>query len=87
MKFCGLITESTLHTGIDADMQSTDAVFCSVSSLGSLLDFLKSDTGCRLQLPKLIDFSAQVITPICFFVTSLLTCLTTVNPAYFHFQT
>uniref|UniRef100_A0AAX7VPN4 Tyrosine-protein kinase n=1 Tax=Astatotilapia calliptera TaxID=8154 RepID=A0AAX7VPN4_ASTCA len=27
---------------------------------GSLLDFLKSDTGCRLQLPKLIDFSAQI---------------------------
>eukprot|EP00064_Thunnus_orientalis_P005849 superscaffoldBa00000590_g5863 len=28
---------------------------------GSLLDFLKSDEGCKLQLPKLIDFSAQVI--------------------------
>ncbi|XP_070700574.1 tyrosine-protein kinase Lyn isoform X2 [Pempheris klunzingeri] len=27
---------------------------------GSLLDFLKSDEGCRLQLPKLIDFSAQI---------------------------
>lgn len=27
---------------------------------GSLLDFLKSDEGNRLQLPKLIDFSAQV---------------------------
>uniref|UniRef100_A0A8C2X617 Tyrosine-protein kinase n=1 Tax=Cyclopterus lumpus TaxID=8103 RepID=A0A8C2X617_CYCLU len=27
---------------------------------GSLLDFLKSDAGCRLQLPKLIDFSAQI---------------------------
>ncbi|XP_030259937.1 tyrosine-protein kinase Lyn isoform X1 [Sparus aurata] len=27
---------------------------------GSLLDFLKSDTGCRVQLPKLIDFSAQI---------------------------
>uniref|UniRef100_A0A3Q0R6D6 Tyrosine-protein kinase n=1 Tax=Amphilophus citrinellus TaxID=61819 RepID=A0A3Q0R6D6_AMPCI len=27
---------------------------------GSLLDFLKSDTGCKLQLPKLIDFSAQI---------------------------
>ncbi|MED6282044.1 hypothetical protein CHARACLAT_027918, partial [Characodon lateralis] len=26
---------------------------------GSLLDFLKSDAGNRLQLPKLIDFSAQ----------------------------
>lgn len=28
--------------------------------LGSLLDFLKSETGSRLLLPKLIDFSAQV---------------------------
>uniref|UniRef100_A0A673AZR9 Tyrosine-protein kinase n=1 Tax=Sphaeramia orbicularis TaxID=375764 RepID=A0A673AZR9_9TELE len=27
---------------------------------GSLLDFLKSETGCKLQLPKLIDFSAQI---------------------------
>ncbi|KAM4557042.1 tyrosine-protein kinase Lyn [Fundulus diaphanus] len=27
---------------------------------GSLLDFLKSDTGSRQQLPKLIDFSAQI---------------------------
>uniref|UniRef100_A0A8C4GTI5 Tyrosine-protein kinase n=1 Tax=Dicentrarchus labrax TaxID=13489 RepID=A0A8C4GTI5_DICLA len=27
---------------------------------GSLLDFLKSDTGCKVQLPKLIDFSAQI---------------------------
>ncbi|XP_056148605.1 tyrosine-protein kinase Lyn [Lampris incognitus] len=27
---------------------------------GSLLDFLKSEAGCRLQLPKLIDFSAQI---------------------------
>ncbi|XP_037537498.1 tyrosine-protein kinase Lyn isoform X1 [Nematolebias whitei] len=27
---------------------------------GSLLDFLKSDPGCKLQLPKLIDFSAQI---------------------------
>ncbi|XP_040910484.1 tyrosine-protein kinase Lyn isoform X1 [Toxotes jaculatrix] len=27
---------------------------------GSLLDFLKSDDGCKLQLPKLIDFSAQI---------------------------
>lgn len=27
---------------------------------GSLLDFLKSDEGCKLQLPKLIDFSAQI---------------------------
>lgn len=27
---------------------------------GSLLDFLKSDEGNRIQLPKLIDFSAQV---------------------------
>lgn len=27
---------------------------------GSLLDFLKSDEGNRVQLPKLIDFSAQV---------------------------
>ncbi|XP_034039266.1 tyrosine-protein kinase Lyn [Thalassophryne amazonica] len=27
---------------------------------GSLLDFLKSDLGCKLQLPKLIDFSAQI---------------------------
>lgn len=27
---------------------------------GSLLDFLKSSEGNRLQLPKLIDFSAQV---------------------------
>lgn len=32
----------------------------SVFSLGSLLDFLKSDMGSRLLLPKLIDFSAQV---------------------------
>lgn len=31
-----------------------------VFSLGSLLDFLKSETGSRLLLPKLIDFSAQV---------------------------
>ncbi|XP_031418675.1 tyrosine-protein kinase Lyn isoform X2 [Clupea harengus] len=29
-------------------------------SNGSLLDFLKSDTGCKQQLPKLIDFSAQI---------------------------
>lgn len=29
-------------------------------SAGSLLDFLKSDEGNRVQLPKLIDFSAQV---------------------------
>ncbi|XP_075887701.1 tyrosine-protein kinase Lyn isoform X3 [Nelusetta ayraudi] len=29
-------------------------------SNGSLLDFLKSDTGSRLLLPKLIDFSAQI---------------------------
>jgi len=35
-------------------------VSCSSPS-GSLLDFLKSDTGCRLLFPKLIDFSAQVI--------------------------
>uniref|UniRef100_A0A8C6U4T8 Tyrosine-protein kinase n=1 Tax=Neogobius melanostomus TaxID=47308 RepID=A0A8C6U4T8_9GOBI len=27
---------------------------------GSLLDFLKSDMGCKIQLPKLIDFSAQI---------------------------
>ncbi|XP_053293197.1 tyrosine-protein kinase Lyn [Pleuronectes platessa] len=27
---------------------------------GSLLDFLKSNEGCQLQLPKLIDFSAQI---------------------------
>jgi len=27
---------------------------------GSLLDFIKSDEGNRVQLPKLIDFSAQV---------------------------
>ncbi|XP_061112851.1 tyrosine-protein kinase HCK [Conger conger] len=27
---------------------------------GSLLDFLKSDEGTRIQLPKLIDFSAQI---------------------------
>ncbi|XP_008284517.1 tyrosine-protein kinase Lyn isoform X2 [Stegastes partitus] len=27
---------------------------------GSLLDFLKSDAGCKVQLPKLIDFSAQI---------------------------
>lgn len=27
---------------------------------GSLLDFLKSDEGSRVQLPKLIDFSAQI---------------------------
>ncbi|KAG1969911.1 tyrosine-protein kinase Lyn [Pimephales promelas] len=27
---------------------------------GSLLDFLKSPAGCKVQLPKLIDFSAQV---------------------------
>ncbi|CAL8347891.1 unnamed protein product [Merluccius merluccius] len=27
---------------------------------GSLLDFLKSSAGCQLQLPKLIDFSAQI---------------------------
>lgn len=29
-------------------------------SAGSLLDFLKSDEGNKLLLPKLIDFSAQV---------------------------
>ncbi|CDQ71938.1 unnamed protein product [Oncorhynchus mykiss] len=29
-------------------------------SNGSLLDFLKSETGCKVQLPKLIDFSAQI---------------------------
>lgn len=33
---------------------------CAYVSAGSLLDFLKSDEGNRLQLPKLIDFSAQV---------------------------
>lgn len=27
---------------------------------GSLLDFLKADMGCKVQLPKLIDFSAQI---------------------------
>ncbi|CAL1580171.1 unnamed protein product [Knipowitschia caucasica] len=27
---------------------------------GSLLDFLKTGTGCKIQLPKLIDFSAQI---------------------------
>uniref|UniRef100_A0A672RFL3 Tyrosine-protein kinase n=1 Tax=Sinocyclocheilus grahami TaxID=75366 RepID=A0A672RFL3_SINGR len=27
---------------------------------GSLLDFLKSAAGCKVQLPKLIDFSAQI---------------------------
>ncbi|XP_068605050.1 tyrosine-protein kinase Lyn [Brachionichthys hirsutus] len=27
---------------------------------GSLLDFLKTGLGCKLQLPKLIDFSAQI---------------------------
>lgn len=27
---------------------------------GSLLDFLKTDMGCKIQLPKLIDFSAQI---------------------------
>uniref|UniRef100_A0A4W4HC29 Tyrosine-protein kinase n=1 Tax=Electrophorus electricus TaxID=8005 RepID=A0A4W4HC29_ELEEL len=30
---------------------------------GSLLDFLKSEAGSKLQLPKLIDFSAQRIPP------------------------
>lgn len=34
-------------------------MFVSTSS-GSLLDFLKSQAGCKVQLPKLIDFSAQV---------------------------
>ncbi|KAM9427135.1 tyrosine-protein kinase Lyn-like [Salvelinus alpinus] len=29
-------------------------------SNGSLLDFLKSEAGCKVQLPKLIDFSAQI---------------------------
>uniref|UniRef100_A0A674DS33 Tyrosine-protein kinase n=1 Tax=Salmo trutta TaxID=8032 RepID=A0A674DS33_SALTR len=29
-------------------------------SNGSLLDFLKSEVGCKVQLPKLIDFSAQI---------------------------
>ncbi|CAG5897171.1 unnamed protein product [Menidia menidia] len=28
--------------------------------MGSLLDFLKSEKGCKLLLPKLIDFSAQI---------------------------
>lgn len=27
---------------------------------GSLLDFLKTETGCKVKLPKLIDFSAQI---------------------------
>ena len=36
----------------------------SVYILGSLLDFLKSETGCKVQLPKLIDFSAQVISTL-----------------------
>lgn len=38
---------------------STTNMFISVPT-GSLLDFLKSDEGNRVQLPKLIDFSAQV---------------------------
>lgn len=49
-------------------------VSSSALSLGSLLDFLKSDEGCKVQLPKLIDFSAQVIftlTTICCFVSQL----------------
>ena len=33
---------------------------CVYVPTGSLLDFLKSDEGNRVQLPKLIDFSAQV---------------------------
>ncbi|TRY84128.1 hypothetical protein DNTS_026031 [Danionella cerebrum] len=28
--------------------------------MGSLLDFLKSESGCKVQFPKLIDFSAQI---------------------------
>lgn len=57
------------------NIPDTDAVSCSASILGSLLDFLKSDTGCRVQLPKLIDFSAQVIftltTTRCLFLSAL----------------
>lgn len=37
-------------------------------SIGSLLDFLKSDEGGKVLLPKLIDFSAQVTyakSPVC----------------------
>lgn len=37
----------------------TRAVATSLS-LGSLLDFLKTDEGSRLSLPRLIDMSAQV---------------------------
>lgn len=33
---------------------------CPLSLLGCLLDFLKSDEGSRLSLPRLIDMSAQV---------------------------
>uniref|UniRef100_A0A8C9V766 Tyrosine-protein kinase n=1 Tax=Scleropages formosus TaxID=113540 RepID=A0A8C9V766_SCLFO len=33
---------------------------CVFASTGSLLDFLKSNEGNRIQLPKLIDFSAQI---------------------------
>lgn len=35
-------------------------LMCLYVPTGSLLDFIKSDEGNRVQLPKLIDFSAQV---------------------------
>lgn len=44
-----------------ADQQNWASPVFLVLSLGSLLDFLKSDEGFKMQLPKLIDFSAQVI--------------------------
>lgn len=38
---------------------------------GSLLDFLKSDEGNRVQLPKLIDFSAQVRSVVLHYIKKL----------------
>lgn len=52
-----------------------------VLCLGSLLDFLKSDEGCHLQLPKLIDFSAQVILTGCLAARSPCCGGTTVSTA------
>lgn len=49
---------SVLDCHVTFCMSLVMCVFC--LPVGSLLDFLKSDEGNRLLLPKLIDFSAQV---------------------------
>uniref|UniRef100_A0A8C7PAI5 Tyrosine-protein kinase n=1 Tax=Oncorhynchus mykiss TaxID=8022 RepID=A0A8C7PAI5_ONCMY len=38
----------------------TEYIHLCTFSLVCLLDFLKSEVGCKVQLPKLIDFSAQI---------------------------